>query len=178
MRQLLRRSLARALWTLAALTSLPMPAWADESGVVTATVTAAAPCVLLTGTEIGYGVLPFSRDSEVAGATGAGPTTVENCSGGTQFLFVKGTDATSINSSATWALADPGGSTSNPCSVGPNKYFSGLLFGGSPVQSLTTADQPALAGYGTYEYEMTMPCVGSDGAGETFQMAVVFTAAF
>jgi hypothetical protein len=165
-------------WVVAALTSLPIPASADESGAVTATVTVAAPCVLLTDTEIGYGVLPFSRDSEVARESGAGPMTVENCSGTTQLLFVRGTDATSINSSASWALTDPAGGTTNPCALRPNAYFHELSFEGNPVQFLTIADSPALAGYGQYEFGLTMPCVGSDGAGETFQMAVVFTAAF
>jgi hypothetical protein len=151
-----------------------IPAFGDGSGTVSATVTAAAPCITVSNTSLDFGALPFSTPDAVSTKRlPEGASNVASCSAQSERLFVHGTDAT--GPSASWTLA---GASAGPCIVGPNKYGLSLRFNFEVVPSdVQFATLPA--GQSTSpEFGLTMPCTGSDGAGQTLSFQYVFTATF
>lgn len=140
----------------------------------------AAPCVLLDATSIDFGTLPFS--TEAALSEGSAPVTVSSCSTGSQALYANGTDATGSGASpAHWTLSAAGG---NPCVVGVNQYGVALGTdgsGGMPAafQLSTLSSSWIVMGAGANvasSVDYQMPCVGSDGAGQTMSSQVTFLA--
>lgn len=159
-----------------------IPALAADSGAVDAQVTVATPCITITnpvGSAIDFGTLPFSHDFTTSSANRA--VSYTNCSSADQRVFGKGTDAS--GPTATWQLV-----AFNACNSGPNSYSIDALapneFGGDgTVAWLTTVDQEletvAAGSPGSIDNLMlAMPCVGSDGVGETMTFQVIFTATF
>lgn len=170
MQSLRRLGLGLALIGLWVSSAVPM--LAADNGTVDAQVTVATPCVTV-GPGIDYGTLQF-------GAPGGGSSSFTSCSTALEKIYLRGTDAVSTTSSATWQLTStsPSGPTCNP---GLNRY---LLNAG--VQSyapvLTLSDQQvADAQPNTTETLYTgleLPCPGSDGAGETMTFSIIVTASF
>lgn len=166
--------LAAALLLSLAMGALAVPAAADDEGVVDATVTvaeAAEACILLDGTNIDFGTLDFG---DLVGVNGNGPSHgLVSCSTAPQDLFVRGTDAASVEGSL-WSLTDtPSGGGGLP---GVNEYFVGIPFWGL----FSTEDKlvgPFPAGQqSTIFYALGMPAVGSAGAGETMNFRIIWTA--
>ena len=145
------------------------PATADDA-TVEAQVTVATTCITVDPTSIDYGILSFSE-------VGAATTSFTNCSAQSQDIFVRGTDASSTTSGATWTLG-----SSLSCDR-LNEYalhvddLSTLLGPVSLIannQSLST-EVPSAA-VREVNADLSMPCTGSDGAGETFTFSIIFTA--
>ncbi|HEX6140581.1 MAG TPA: hypothetical protein VF013_08995 [Candidatus Limnocylindria bacterium] len=140
----------------------------------------AAPCVLLDATSIDFGTLPFS--TEAALSEGAANVAVSSCSTGSQALYASGTDANGSGASpAHWTLSSVGG---NPCGIGVNQYGVALGTdgsGGMPAsfQLSTLAGSWIVMTAGANvasSVDYQMPCVGSDGAGQTMSSQVTFLA--
>ena len=132
----------------------------------------AAPCVLIGASSIDFGTLPFS--TEAALSEGSAAVDVTSCSTGSQALYASGTPA-------TWALSAAGG---NPCTIGVNQYGVALGTdgsGGMPATfQLSTLSRSWIVMSAAAEVSSSvgyqMPCVGSDGAGQTMNSQVTFLA--
>jgi hypothetical protein len=149
-----------------------LPAFSADAGTVNATVTVAGPCLTVPTTTIDFKSLRFS--SPTSNVTGAETVGYTSCSAAAQKVFARGTDAT--GTSATWTLT----SYSTPCADAVNKYGVELHVAGQRV-TLRATDQeietlaPGLPG-ATTMLELTMPCQGSTGGGQTMSFQVHFTA--
>jgi hypothetical protein len=172
-------AVALAVATPALATS---PALGAEDGTVHATVTVGAPCITLDTTSVDFGTLSFNTPE--TNNFGQTPTlSVTNCSGIAVDLLVRGTDATSATSAASWSLYQ---GNVGACTLGPNAYrLTHWDLGGSIWWAfhLTNSDQIAkvgvpAAGQHPYRLDLLMPCTGSDGAGETMSFQAIFTATF
>lgn len=168
-RRIVLAAACAAVWIVPATTT-----YATDNGTVDAQVTVAMPCLEITDptTTIDFGTLGFSAstDSVVQGST---TVTYHNCSAMESRVWAQGTDAQ--GTTATWALDNP--LTGTPCAWGVNRYrlALGLVLGTTAVEI-----ESALAGdaSATKFYYLTMPCAGSDGAGETMSFRVTLTATF
>ena len=140
----------------------------------------AAPCVLLDATSIDFGTLPFSTVAALS--EGSANVAVSSCSTGSQALYASGTDADGSGATpAHWALSPAGG---NPCGIGTNQYGVALGTDGSggmpasfQLSTMTSSWIVMPAGSdvaSSVDYQM--PCVGSDGAGQTMGSQVTFLA--
>jgi hypothetical protein len=162
-----------------ALAASATPVFGADNGTVNAQVRAAAAptaCITVPAATVDFGTRPFNP----AGASNvaqAAAITVKGCATGNgMVLLARGTNAT--GPIASWALtADP------MCPAGAatavDQYNLGLLFGSNT--NLTTTDSVVYPQLGpTEEFTasptITMPCVGSSGAGELMSMSYVFTA--
>jgi hypothetical protein len=159
-----------------------LPASSADSGTVQAKVTVASPCLTITGaiTSMGsldFGTLPFSTTSGNSGK-GVGAGRVENCAATAENFSVRGTNA--VGTDATWTLVDP--RPNNVCSAGINKYL--VTPTKSPVATgnvgLSLADQllvnvPA-SQWVDLSVGLSMPCSGSDGAGQNMSFQIIYTA--
>jgi len=168
-RRLLTFGMTAAIWVATAL-----PAFAADSGNIDAHVTVAMPCLEIIDptTDIDFGTLGFSQDAGLI----QGQTSIKyaNCSAAESRVWAQGTDAT--GTSATWTLYSA--LTGSPCTWGPNTYglsLAGLVLGTTSIELPGT-----LAGNTdkTSLYYLSMPCAGSDGAGETMNFRVTLTATF
>jgi hypothetical protein len=138
----------------------------------------AAPCVLLDATSLDFGTLPFS--TEAALSEGSAGVSVSSCSTGSQALYTSGTDATGTGG-ALWSLSSVGG---NPCGIGVNAYGVALGTDGSGGMPASFQLSTLASSWIVQAAESTvaadvgyqMPCVGSDGAGETMTSQVTFLA--
>jgi hypothetical protein len=140
----------------------------------------AAPCVLLDATSVDFGTLPFSTAAALS--EGSANVAVSSCSTGSQALYASGTDADGSGATpAHWALSPAGG---NPCGIGTNQYGVALGTDGSggmpasfQLSTMTSSWIVMAAGSdvaSSVDYQM--PCVGSDGAGQTLSSQVTFLA--
>ena len=138
----------------------------------------AAPCVLLDATSLDFGTLPFSTEALLS--EGSAAVSVQSCSTGSQALYSSGTDATGT-SGALWSLSSVGG---NPCAIGVNTYGVALGTDGSGGMPATFQLSTLASSWIVQQAEATvpagvdyqMPCVGSDGAGQTMTSQVTFLA--
>jgi hypothetical protein len=162
------------------------------SGVVAGTVSAAESvglCLIVHASTLDFGTNSFDDGTAVpivATYDGTSQTSfdVENCGQTDVEVVAHGTDATSRASAATWGLTSIV-APATPCDVnGPsttNAYGLQDDAAGVGVAPLTDIDgtvDPSLAA-GTsraHQVAIQMPCVGSDGAGEIFDLTVVYTA--
>lgn len=174
-----------------------VPAFTADSGtvtvVLTAEETAATPCLTVGPGTLDLGTAAFSTPaarSELRSRTPGVQT--ENCGTAPENVAVMGTDA--VGPGGTWALGywvtDSSGG--NPCDAGANVYFlqtNGSTAGVSlQATAITKAsrllgtapnDDPGVWGPGAtadIALGLTMPCQGSNGAGETKSLSVTFTA--
>ena len=180
-RRPLRAALAVSVTAVAAVALAPLPAFGDsDTGTVNATVTVAAPCILLDITDVDFGTKSFNTASSNIFSQS---TTLHatNCSGTDENILARGTDATNTAGTATWTLNSV---ITNPCTIGPNTYLLTHDNLGSGIgTALTTSDQEVATGITAgeqYAYKLTllMPCTGSDGAGETMNLQSILTATF
>lgn len=174
-----------------AITYTPSPD--TNSGALAGTITAASepggPCLIVGGSTIDFGTHPFNSGSAspIVGTIDGGEQdnfSIENCGDDSVELLARGTNATSRTSDAAWALQPISGSDTSCTVNGPgttNVYGLVNEGDGSGSQSLSTADttvNPSLAASDSRSHQVfiQMPCVGSDGAGETFDLTVTYTA--
>lgn len=154
----------------------PASTLATGEGTVSAQVTVATPCITV-GPNIDYGTSSFSTLDPSNPHTITDTSSYTNCSSDAEKIYLRGSDAVSASSAATWQLTG-----ANTCSVVLNRYRHsvGDDVGGA---NLTLNDQlinPA-AGAGatkTLFSLLEMPCSGSDGAGETMTFSIIVTASF
>ena len=168
-----RRLIGAGLLAACAIAASASPAFGDDVGTVSAQVTAAAPCIQVTPAQLDFGSLSFSQSSASAVA-GTRSVTLTSCGGGSQNVFARGTNATS-STGTTWVL-EP--NVSDLCST-MDRYMqrvSGdagsvpLSTQNAPVASLAASQAVARDAF------VVMPCVGSNGAGQTMTFSYVFTA--
>jgi hypothetical protein len=178
-------TVAGAYFVLSAL-----PALSADSGTVDASVSVAAPCLTVVvngpfGPQLNFGTRGFTTPTAVSGTNVTSAVSVTNCSTGAESAYVRGTDARSTTSSATWTLQ----SGVYPCSVGANKYSlethlrkaDGTFPSGTGYAALTATNQLLESGVGPgsrdADIALAMPCSGSDGAGETMAFQITYSAA-
>ena len=154
------------------------PLYAADNGAVDVQVTVATPCIIVSPASLDYGTLAFGG----SGSTGISYT---NCGPANERVFVKGTDAT--GTSASWALnpsflggascGDGGGITDayRLQILSSSDSFAPLAL--NETEQFLETVPASTAGLGDY-LDLTMPCTGSGGAGETMTFQVIFTAAF
>lgn len=164
---------------LAAITLLAasaVPTFAADNGTVDATVTVASPCVLVSPGSVDFGTLAFSQTGALvfSGKT----ISITSCGSSSEKLYGRATDAY-VGDLKVWSLVYD----HTPCIYGPNEF--NLVFAGGPGVSAyaQTTDQllETIPGNGTAAtagLNLAMPCVGSDGIGDTVSFQAVFTATF
>jgi hypothetical protein len=171
----MRLILVLALFAIAMLA--PASASGANNGEVSAQVTVASPCVTV-GNNINYGTLAFSTTTPFVQVSKSGTTSYTNCSVTAERIYVRGTTATSNTSDAVWDRL----TGTNTCNVGPNIYGHSVQDGTTGLWlSLTDQELNAAAAAGvtrTVNTGLSMPCSGSDGAGETMNFSIVVTASF
>jgi hypothetical protein len=150
------------------------PAMAADTGQIAAEVTPAAPCVTV-GDNLNYGVAPFS--TLAAAVSRNASTSFTNCSVQAEQIFVRGTEATSASSDATWGLTG-----ALPCQIDTDFYALGVADGSTGL-NLSTTDQrlsSSMAAETTKTLTTTfnMPCSGSAGMGEKMTFSIIITASF
>jgi hypothetical protein len=166
--------------TVLALSSLPT--FAGDTGTISASVTAATPCITIGTTTLDFGTLAFSSSSAPGGfkyLTNASSYT--NCAGAQEAIFIRGTDATSSVSTAKWLLLGP--SAGSICDAGADKYILQMSSSSTPstlaVGTTSAAFDTAAAGATpSLSPGIVMPCTGSSGAGEKMNFQYVLTASF
>jgi hypothetical protein len=170
------RSLVLAAVLVAVGAGHARPALAADGGTVDVDVTAAMPCLIVSPTTVHFGTLPFTPDQYSDAGTGIQSIGYESCAGIQETVYARGTDAAGPSSS--WTLTKDG----VPCATpGGNLYR--LWLGAAASGYLDTTDQEietldAGAIGAVSNLFLQMPCVGSDGAGETMALQVIFTASF
>lgn len=156
------------------------PTFADGSGTVTATVSViAGPCITVSPTSFAYAPQQFSTTTSLQTTTSTTKPTVTNCSDRSETFLARGEAATGPTTS--WALAN-----SVDCSVGTNIYAHALKVGGAGLydfrlsETNTQWEQNVAHTSGqntrTLDSQLTMPCTGSAGLGETRSTRIFRTA--
>ena len=152
------------------------PGFGGSTGTVAATVTVAAPCLILDSETINFGVRVFSTPQvpvSMAGGNG-----YKNCGPASENVLARGTNATSTSGPpATWTLQ-----SDDPCSAGPNTYKLRATVGAAVPHVLSTTnveiDSLTPDEHRIVNTDLYMPCSGSDGAGQQMAFQYVFTVAF
>jgi hypothetical protein len=150
-----------------------VPAFSGDTAVVTAKISAAAPCVQVTPSAVDFGSANFSTDS-AASYSKTQQVDVTNCGSSAQQLFGRANDANGPRS--TWNLV-----TTATC-PGSNTYGirEGTSAGGAtnPIASDLGVLAASMAS-GDKRPEVLrvlMPCTGSTGGDETMTFNVTFVA--
>jgi len=163
---------------VALLVMLPASALAATSGSVAVTVSAAAPCLTVSGA-FNYGALVFSTNGTVSQSGQTVGPSITNCSGTSENFLARVSNLT--GGQATWTPAV----AANPCTAGVNQFdLNAAAIGPGNIGpfDLTTADQ----GVGTLTTAtpwnwgsiFEMPCTGSAGAGVPMSGTIFITASF
>jgi hypothetical protein len=156
--------------------SPPDPTAAPDTGVVDAEVTVptSAACVELSTTAVSFGTQRFGSVDIQADPS----ITVTNCSGTDETLLAHGTSA--AGNGATWNLVDDAG-TCDAGTLGTDNFHLKLRRPANEVDPVIqlSSDNKEIAelsggAESTVEALLDMPCPGSDGAGQTMGMNVVF----
>jgi hypothetical protein len=154
---------------------------ASPTGTVSATVSAqaaggASPCVQVAPSSVSYGTGQFSTPGSPVVKNASSDIAVTNCGTAAEDFLARGSNATSPM--ASWQLIDTGG-VCDTGSIDKYKLSLGLTF--TPTFFLSTTNQtieqaqPAGA-VRQIPSQLTMPCTGSSGAGQTLSLELVFTA--
>lgn len=166
-----------AIFSLVALlgAALSLPAMADGSVPISATVSAKSISVTVDPTLIDYGALAFeeSRSSTALGIT----FTATNDGNVNENFSVKGADATGADPTFTWTIQE--GALN--CPTQTNRYRHSVTPAGGSLIFLTTDQQDLASGVapsGTKSFtsEFRMPCNGSDGTGQTASTTITVVA--
>jgi len=146
----------------------------SDSGTVAAEVTVptSAACLELSTTAIDFGTLPLG----VVGQPASPDVVVTNCSGVSETILARGTDASATG--AAWTLTDAAATCAD--TLGSDTYRLGLEASGGALVQLSTTNktlQPLESGAsGTHTARIDTACPGSSGAGTTMTMQIVFVA--
>jgi len=172
-----------------ALAASAGPALTAANGTVAVTITAAAPpapCLTVTPGTVDFGTLPFSANNYAGLSQGNSDITVTNC--GTAGQNILGSTTNAVGPGGSWTPTSYYPSlTIEPCPA-PDRFY--LSIGGFTVYGLdamTNTPAPVLASSGgppavfpagdkAFRMRLIMPCVGSNGAGETKTLTATFTA--
>jgi Glycine rich protein len=151
----------------------PAPTAKPDSGTVNAqfSVPTSAACLELSTTTIDFGSVPLG--SENVSATP--DVTVTNCSGGSESILARGSDATATGT--TWTLV--GGSATCADTLGLDRYRMALESSGGTVElSASNAALGTLAGgdTSTQTARMWAACPGSTGSGQLMTTQITFLA--
>jgi hypothetical protein len=146
---------------------------AGDSGTVSAQVTVptSAACLELSTAAVDFGTLPLGAEDQ----PGTPAVTVTNCSGLTETVLARATDATSAG--ATWALDDSAATCAG--TLGTDKFHLDLRESATTVRLSTTNKQLETLGSGSavdHTARISTACPGSSGAGATMTMQIVFVA--
>jgi spore coat protein U-like protein len=168
----MKKALAAAL-VVSAIAVGAQPAFGDDVGTVSAQVTVAAPCIQVSPGQLDFGTLGFSQSANNVTA-GIRAVTATNC-GPAGSLLGRGTNASSTQGTS-WTL-DP--DQSAICSTS-NRYTKRIDTGPTSLPLSSTQDT-ALRAIAAGEAAalnaiLVMPCVGSNGAGQTMTFSYIFTA--
>jgi hypothetical protein len=170
--------------SLAVLVGGAVPALSSESGAVAVSVSAeapAAPCLTVTPASVDFGTRPFSGASP---SLGRADLTFRNCGTAIENVLGSATDASSP--AGTWTLVQRFGGTVSPCPTLDTFNLNitvtgagGLPFGYTPAplrdaNAQIGAFSPGVSYPG--QLDLTMPCQGSNGPGETKTLTATFTA--
>jgi hypothetical protein len=193
------RRLLAAITVLAGLVLAggAVPGLTYDNGTVVLSITAQAlptPCLTVTPatTDFGSAPHPFSSADHNVDAFSIDHPRLTNCGNAVENVAAVGTDAT--GPAGSWALFTLANATGTICTAGPNVY--GLYNTGSaaisdvetsfqaitknPANLTATSGGAAIWNAGQtaiIPFKVTMPCQGSNGAGETKTFSVTFTAA-
>ena len=154
-----------------------VPVVAADNGTVGARVIAGGIACVTVGNDVDFGTAQFQALGTTTVTVGTPAVTVTSCSGGSQTILAKGTDATGTGAGATWTLA-----TAAQCGPQgtPNLYNLGLRLagGGDTYLALANTSLGTLGANGTLTRTplLRMPCTGSSGGGQTMSMSYVLTA--
>jgi hypothetical protein len=169
----MKRAITAAIGTAVLYAMCAMPSFAGGSGTISASITAAAPCITIGTQSVEFGTRPFSTASGPSEFGSQGASSVAGCADAQQTILANGTDAHSAVSNTAWSLS--------PVVVcQPNVYSlvmavdtaGGLYLSTSPAQIATiTGTSPHSLSLGG-----AMPCTGSSGAGERMNFDYVLTA--
>ena len=165
---------AAACFVLSAL-----PAFGSDTGTISATVTAATPCITIDTTSVDFGTLGFSTSSFFSAKVLSHASAYRNCGATQEAILARGTDAQSGTSAATWSLTQP----SWICNIATANGY-GLELGSDLTFRFALSKQNAsfetLGGNasGYLNLRIDMPCTGSAGAGEKMNFQYILTAIF
>jgi hypothetical protein len=158
-----------AMATIFALSAVPI--FSADSGVVDASVTAAAPCITVSFSTLDFGTLPFSQGATPP-ASIPNPGSLTNCSVQQSNILLRGTDATGAGG-VTWSLQNLAGCQQDA-------FASRLSFPGLSTPATTTDNaifsMAAGLTFAVDAVSLTMPCTGSSGAGVEMSWQYIFTA--
>ncbi|HJP72455.1 MAG TPA: DPP IV N-terminal domain-containing protein [Candidatus Limnocylindria bacterium] len=152
------------------------PDWTAETrsgDVVDAQVTIlpSAACIELSTTSVDFGTLALGSISQAASPQ----VSVTNCSGSSESILARGTDA--VGPGSSWSLTDADASCAD--SLGLDNYRLGLDAGAATVQ--LTANNKSLYSLASEASASSTAlidtaCPGSSGGGTTMTMQIVFLA--
>jgi hypothetical protein len=162
-----------------------LPAFSADNGTIVGTVSAAAPpapCIELSSTSANFGTASFAPQLDYR-LVPSDPITFTNCGAAVSSFEIVGTDA--AGPSGPWTLTDEW----LLCDGRLNRY--GLLVSEQPegwepdslstiAKTLSHHRPPANMIEDTFDpgeaeafkFLLAMPCVGSNGAGETFSFTI------
>ena len=173
---------------VAAFAASAAPALTADNGTVAVTITAAAPpapCLTVTPGTVDFGTLPFSSDNGSGRKESNSDITVTNCGTAGQNLLGSTTNAAGPGGSWTATSYYPS-LTVEPCPA-PDRFYLSIFGFTVPALYMTATPAPVLASSGgppavfpagdkVFRMGLLMPCVGSNGAGETKTLTATFTA--
>jgi hypothetical protein len=168
-----------AIFSLVALlgAALSLPAMADGSVPISATVSAKSISVTVDPTSIDYGALAFeeSRSSTALGIT----FTATNDGNVNENFAVEGANATGTGPAFTWTIQEGAPSCESPGQT--NLYRHSVTPAGGSLILLTTDQQDlalgvAPSGTKSFTSEFWMPCNGSAGTGQTASTTITVVA--
>lgn len=178
---------AAALGVIAALIGsiLATPVFGADSGQISATVTAVAPCITLASTTLPFPSAKFSSTSAANSLSSAAMPALTSCATVPENILGSATNATGAGP-VNWTLVAPA-TTGSHCTTGgaltPNNKFALNHFGGVGderfLNNAATSVKTGLAAAGSmtgYSFDLFMPCTGSDGAGVQMAFTINFTA--
>jgi hypothetical protein len=156
-----------------------VPVFGADGGPVNAQVTVqAAPtaCITVPASTVDFGTRQFSAPGASNTSQSAAPIAVTGCANSNMTLFARGTNAT--GPSGSWTLTEEPMCLTTPVIDAYNLLLERPSEG--VIRTLTTTDSfvsPMGPGEAvSLQAAITMPCVGSSGAGQTMSMQYVFTA--
>lgn len=185
----MRRAPVLLLVTLAIATTLGVSAapgfsvTAPDTGSVVGTVTplGGGACLELTNTTVSFGTLPFSTRSQVSSGAGSPTPTFKNCANFNEVISISGTNASGVGTS--WLLNDK--LFISPCldaagAAQTNVYdltFDAAPVGHGKITKISTPISTYGAGVSTpLALQLSMPCVGSSGDGQSVSFSINLTA--
>jgi hypothetical protein len=159
-----------------------VPAFGGGSGSLALSIEVATPCLTVGPSAVSFPSRGFSVSAATPSTVDASPRhTVTNCTGSSELLFVRGSNAAGTGAAA-WALVSATSIDTNKYGLALHEWDAATAThkGGAVLslqdQALSTID-PARPPR-EFDATLTMPTVGSDGAGQTMSMSVTYTATF